>query len=50
LGPDFKKGAVSDTPAEQIDVAPTIATLLHFPLPTAQGRVLTELFANAVEP
>jgi len=47
LGPDFKKGAVSDQPAEQIDIAPTVAALLHFPLPDAKGRVLTELFQAA---
>ncbi|MBC7287087.1 MAG: sulfatase-like hydrolase/transferase [Armatimonadetes bacterium] len=42
LGPDIKKGVTIDTPALQIDVAPTAAELLGIQTPLAQGRVLTE--------
>ena len=42
LGPDIKKGFVSDQEALQIDIAPTIGELLGVQTPLAKGRVLTE--------
>ncbi|MEX0274226.1 MAG: alkaline phosphatase family protein [Flavobacteriaceae bacterium] len=45
-GPDFKKDHTVDTECEQIDISATIAKLLDFEMPTAQGRVLDELFAQ----
>lgn len=47
IGPDFKKGEVISTPAEQIDVPVTAAKLMGCTLPISKGRVLTELFNNA---
>ena len=44
MGPDFKKNVTIDKPAEMIDISATIAELLHFQMPTSEGRVLTELF------
>lgn len=46
LGPDIKKGATVETPALQIDVAPTAAELLGIQTPLATGRVLTECLAD----
>jgi len=46
LGPDVKKGTTVDTPALQIDVAPTAAELLGIQTPLATGRVLTECLAE----
>jgi predicted AlkP superfamily pyrophosphatase or phosphodiesterase len=44
IGPDFKKNVVMDTPAQLIDISTTVASLLHFSMPTSKGRVLNELF------
>lgn len=44
LGPDTKRGAVLDAPAEAIDLAPTVGELLGFQTPLAEGRVLRESF------
>ncbi len=46
LGPDFKRGVTFDGPAEQVDLPVTLARLLGFPLPQAEGRFLQELFAE----
>lgn len=43
LGPDFQKGKVVDSPYEQIDIAPTIARLLQFNIPTYGGEPITPL-------
>ena len=43
LGPDFKAGSEIASGGELIDVAPTVAELLGFDLPDAQGRLLGEL-------
>lgn len=43
-GPDFKKGVITDTPRELIDIPLTIGKLLHFEIPHAQGVVMEELF------
>lgn len=44
MGPDFKENVTIDKPAEMIDISKTIGELLHFQVPTSNGRVLTELF------
>lgn len=44
IGPDFKQNVVIDKAAELIDISATIAELLHFKMPTTDGRVLLELF------
>lgn len=44
-GAGIKPGARLKTIAN-IDVAPTIARLLKLPLPTAEGRVVTEFLAE----
>jgi hypothetical protein len=43
-GPDFKQNNIINTHYELIDIAPTIAELLRFHLPNADGRVMNELF------
>jgi hypothetical protein len=49
-GPDFKKNVVSEAPAELVDLPATVAQLMGFTIPDAQGRVLKELFAPAEAP
>jgi hypothetical protein len=44
LGPHVKQNYSSDTVREQIDVAPTIARLMGFPMVTATGVYMHELF------
>jgi predicted AlkP superfamily pyrophosphatase or phosphodiesterase len=44
-GAGIKRGVQLKT-IENIDVAPTIAALLHVPLPSAEGRVLTEILGK----
>ncbi len=41
-GPDVKRGLVSEAPALQIDLCPTVGELLGFQTPLAEGRVLAE--------
>ena len=41
-GPDFKSGFNDALPTANVDIAPTLARLLQFSLPGAQGRVLEE--------
>jgi hypothetical protein len=44
LGPDFKRGVELAEGGEQTDLAPTIAALMGFEMPKADGKVLTQLF------
>ncbi|HET9623996.1 MAG TPA: alkaline phosphatase family protein [Kofleriaceae bacterium] len=41
-GPDFRAGFRDPLPTSNVDVAPTIARVLGFAMPRAQGRVLHE--------
>ena len=41
-GPSFKSGFVDTLPSGNVDLAPTLATVLGLSLPTAQGRSLRE--------
>ena len=41
-GPDFKSGLHDPLPTANVDVAPTVARILKFTMPDAQGRVLEE--------
>jgi arylsulfatase A-like enzyme len=41
-GPDFKSGLHNTLPTSNVDVAPTVARILKFSMPAAQGRVLEE--------
>lgn len=43
LGPDFKQGII-DATYEQIDIAPTIAKMMGFTIPTADGVVMEKIF------
>ncbi|KPK67900.1 hypothetical protein AMJ82_09575, partial [candidate division TA06 bacterium SM23_40] len=43
VGPDIKADTVIETRGDQIDIGSTIAELLGFSLPLAQGRVLDEM-------
>ena len=45
IGPDFKAGFVDEAPVGNIDIAPTLAHLLHLQMPSVgdvRGRVLLE--------
>ena len=46
LGPDFKRGHVSLATARQIDILPTVAELLSFPVPGSQGTAMLDLFEH----
>ena len=46
IGPDFKKNFVCTTSYEQIDIASTIAELMGFTMPTANGKVMKDIFSN----
>jgi len=41
-GPNFKSGLSDMLPTSNVDIAPTIAHILQFDMPAAQGRVLEE--------
>jgi hypothetical protein len=43
IGPDIKTDTVIGDRADQTDIAPTVADLLAFPMPYAQGRVLSAM-------
>jgi arylsulfatase A-like enzyme len=50
-GPSFKRGLLSDAPAGNIDIAPTLARLLALPDDAGyDGRVLEEALAGGPEP
>ena len=42
IGPDFKSGFHDTLPTANVDIAPTVARILKFSMPAAQGRVLEE--------
>ena len=44
LGPDFKKGVVIKLNRELIDIPATIAEILRFYMPSAKGKIMSELF------
>lgn len=44
LGPDFRKNRVITEEYEQIDISKTIAEILHFDMPTSEGRIIAPLF------
>lgn len=49
-GPHFKRGLVSDLPSGNVDIAPTVLTILGVPVPeTMDGRSLREAFAHSTE-
>jgi arylsulfatase A-like enzyme len=41
-GPDFKSGLYDTLPTGNVDIAPTVARILTFNMPSIQGRVLEE--------
>ena len=41
-GPHFKPGLRDPLPSANVDIAPTVARILGFSMPNAQGRVLEE--------
>jgi hypothetical protein len=41
-GPHFKPGLRDPLPSANVDIAPTVARILGFSMPDAQGRVLEE--------
>ena len=46
VGPDIKKGVVTDAAYDQRDVAATAAQLLGIQMPTSQGKVMSEILAG----
>lgn len=44
LGPDIQKGKIIKQEAELIDISKTISKMMHFEMPTSNGRFLEELF------
>jgi predicted AlkP superfamily pyrophosphatase or phosphodiesterase len=47
-GPAFKKGFVSELPTSNVDIVPTVLTLLGIqPLAAMDGRVLSEMFTKS---
>jgi predicted AlkP superfamily pyrophosphatase or phosphodiesterase len=46
LGPDTPKGKEVTEPAELIDIAPTIAEIFHFKMPTSKGKFLIGAFTQ----
>jgi hypothetical protein len=46
VGPDVKQAAVVDRKVLQVDIAPTVAELLGFQTPLAEGDVLTDCFVD----
>ena len=49
-GPGFKRGLMSDVPAGNVDIAPTLAYLLGLEGETFDGRVLREALADGPDP
>ncbi|MFL5425063.1 MAG: alkaline phosphatase family protein [Myxococcales bacterium] len=49
-GPDFRGGFKDPLPSANVDVAPTIATLLGVGLPEADGRALLEALKDSASP
>lgn len=43
-GPDFRKGVIISKKYDQRDIPVTVAELLNFNMPTAEGQVMWELF------
>ncbi|MFO7651170.1 MAG: hypothetical protein R6X13_07540 [bacterium] len=51
IGPGIARNRVTAAaPRDQIDIAPTLAAMLGFPVPFAEGDVMTELFAAGYAP
>jgi hypothetical protein len=48
-GPHFRAGIADTYPTSNLDVAPTVASLLQLSMPEAQGRVLLEALSDARE-
>jgi len=44
MGPDFNSDRIETQQSELIDIAPTVADLLGFPLPDSNGRIMTNLY------
>jgi hypothetical protein len=48
-GPHFRAGVAVVYPSSNLDIAPTVASLLHLELPRTEGRVLLEALSDARE-
>ena len=49
-GPHFKRGLLDPLPSANVDIAPTLARILEFSMPDAQGRVLEEALVGGPAP
>jgi hypothetical protein len=47
IGPNIKTNTIITEIRDQVDVAPTVAYMLGFTVPYAQGSVLTEMFTSS---
>lgn len=43
IGPDFKAGTIASKVYDQRDIATTIAQMMHFSMPTSDGKSISEL-------
>jgi hypothetical protein len=50
IGPDFREGLADELPTGNVDVAPTVASILGLSLPRADGRPLVEALRNGPTP
>ena len=50
IGPDFREGLTDELPTGNVDVAPTVASILGLSLPRADGRPLLEALRNGPSP
>lgn len=50
FGPDIKRGYATESPYELKDISSTVAYLLDFEMPEADGRIMTEMFENYMHP
>jgi len=46
LGPDTPAGIIDNSVCEQIDIAPTVGSYLHFATPSSQGKVIRSAVAK----
>ncbi len=46
IGPDFKSNYISNVRYEQIDITSTIAALMKIKMPSANGKIISDIFKN----
>ncbi len=46
IGPDFKSNYISNVTYEQIDITSTVAALMKIKMPSANGKIISDIFKN----